>query len=798
MEPGSGGIAVVRGDVGTGTHPAEIESGESPLSGGRVSERQPMTSVGPQAEERVFSTPFDRELYRVIDSIRRGELNDAFRLASDIVQRARDCEDDLALGRGLTFLAEITFLEGEVDAARESAIEAIRILSRLSLWGGVSRAQRLLAEIARVDGNSADVWRHLADAIRAAESIPQSGLDADVRSRALFECHVCSAAILCDENRVDEGLERLREADLLAVELTDPMLLGDLALVRGRLEWLLDAKRGLELMRKAERIFTVNRLTLRAAAALEAQGDCLLSVGDLANARDAYSRALALCADTNATGRTTRLSATVGGLDDRLRAARTLVDARTGSAGSSDRLCGAGGDVNLALGSLLPLLEGRTTFRAFCDALVKSIVRDHRLSTVAAVVQTVGKGARTVVASEPEGLTIDGLAALVDRNGSRCSLSISDEARLSLELRAPDTTLSDLLEVLRRVAALRVTEAVVAELRRGTSPDWSDSLEHGMVVASLEMRSVLSRVYKAAQSDCVVLITGESGVGKERVARAAHLLSRRANGPYSVTNCAAIPADLVEAKLFGHKKGAFTGATFENLGVFRNASGGTLFLDEIGELPLAIQPKILRALDVGEVEPIGSNAPVKVDTRVIAATNRDLEREVAAGRFRADLFHRLNVVTISVPPLRNRPADIVPLARYFVTEICKANGIERHVDLLPDAEQVLRTYRWPGNVRELYNVLLRTLLLNDYRTISADHVAPWTRESKPTTGTLVLRRTSRSFDDVMNDVARQALLGALRDAGGSRLIACRNLGLTRSRFYRVAKQVGIDLAGGDD
>jgi DNA-binding NtrC family response regulator len=756
-----------------------------------------MTMVGPHDDRRVLATPFDRELNRVIDAIRRGELADAATYARDVERRAKECGDDLAVGRALTFLAEVSLLEGTTRSARESATEAVRLLAGVPLWGGVARAHRLLAEIARAEGNGADLWRHVTDAEEAAASIPRTDADGDVRARAYFECHVLAASLLCDENRVEEGMARLRDADLLAVELTDPMLLGDLALVRGRLEWLLDAKRGLELMRKAERTFAANRLTLKNAAALEAQGDCLLSAGDLVGARAAYARALALCADTSATGRTARLSATLSGLDDRLRAARSLDDSGTWTRASFRACETPQPDEAAPANALLSLLEA-PSFQGFCDRLVASIVREHGLSVCAAVVQDLGNGSKAVIASEPAGLTVEGLGALVDREAGRHTLRISDAARLTLEVRAPQSGRGGaLLELLRRIASLRVTGDVIAELRRGSAQSWSETLKHGMVAVSLEMQAVLTQVYKAAQSDCTVLVTGESGVGKERVANAIHLLSRRSDGPYSVTNCAAIPLDLVEAKLFGHKKGAFTGATSESLGVFRSASKGTLVLDEIGELPIAVQPKILRALDVHEVEPIGAIAPVSVDTRVIAATNRDLEREVAAGRFRLDLFHRLNVVTIAVPPLRSRPADITPLARYFVDKICEENRVERHVELAPTAERALREYRWPGNVRELYNVLFRTLLLNDYRTVEADHVAPWTRESKPNTGTLVLRRASRSFDDVMNDVARQALVGALRDSSGSRAEACRKLALTRSRFYRVARQVGLDLSHED-
>jgi len=755
-----------------------------------------MSGVRPHADDPIRATSFDRELNRVIDDIRRGELGDASKSARDVARRAHETGEALALGRAMTFISEISLLEGSLKASREAGVEAIRILKRLPLWGGVSRASRQLAEVARVEGNASEAWGYLHDAEEAALAIPTSGRDAEVRARALFECSIIAAGMHCDENHVDDGIEQLRTADLLAVELTDPLLLGDLALVRGRLEWLLDANQGLELMRKAERIFAANRLPLRLAASLEAQGDCLLSIGDLEGARDLFVKALAQSAGTAASARTARLNATVTGIEDRLRAARSL-DIGSGKRhtdSSSERQEASRFD-SIPVSLLLPLVDERASVGSFCESLVRSLVRDCRLTRCAAIVRHAGGGVRSVVSSEPEGLSVEGVDALVDRDGGGGEFALTSDGSLSLAVAKVDGgEVQDVVELFRRVAAIRLSDRALAELRRDYSPQWSDSLEHGMVVASLEMQSVLAKVVKAAQSDCTVLITGESGVGKERVAKAVHQLSRRASSEYVVTNCAAIPSDLVEAKLFGHKKGSFTGASVDNLGVFRSASGGTLFLDEIGELPLAIQPKILRALDVSEVEPIGATQPVKVDVRVIAATNRDLEREVAAGRFRVDLFHRLNVVTITVPPLRARKADILPLARHFVDEICKKNGIDRRVEITAATERVLREWRWPGNVGERFNLLMRTLLLNDYRTIEVDQIAPWTRERKTTSGAIVGNRAGRGFDDVMNGVARETLLQALREAKGNRIEACRLLKINRSRFYRVAHQVGLDLS----
>ncbi len=254
----------------------------------------------------------------------------------------------------------------------------------------------------------------------------------------------------------------------------------------------------------------------------------------------------------------------------------------------------------------------------------------------------------------------------------------------------------------------------VAGLRGGDRPSATQEVVvpdvPGLVVASLPMRRLIADVGRLAGSRATVAITGESGAGKEVIARTLHELSPRAQQPYITFNCAAVPHDLFEGLLFGYKKGAFTGADRDHLGVIRAADGGTLFLDEIGELPLDIQPKLLRFLDAGEVFPLGAERPINVDVRVIAATNRDLAAEVARGAFRQDLFYRLHVVPLVVPPLRERREDIVPLARHFMRLIA---GDRAAPTFAPDALSALRDYGWPGNARELRNVIERALAYAD-------------------------------------------------------------------------------------
>jgi formate hydrogenlyase transcriptional activator len=245
------------------------------------------------------------------------------------------------------------------------------------------------------------------------------------------------------------------------------------------------------------------------------------------------------------------------------------------------------------------------------------------------------------------------------------------------------------------------------------------SMFEEIVGSSKPMRQVLKQVEKVAPSDSKVLILGETGTGKELIARALHKRSKRANRAFICVNCAAIPQPLIASELFGHEKGAFTGALQRRLGRFEVADGGTLFLDEIGELPMETQIALLRVLQEREFERVGSNHPVKVDVRLITATNRDLQAAVAAGTFRQDLFYRLNVFPIAVPPLRERAEDIPLLVEYFVERYANAAGKNmRHIG--KDTLEALRAYQWPGNIRELQNVIERAVILSEGDTFVVD------------------------------------------------------------------------------
>jgi two-component system response regulator PilR (NtrC family) len=351
------------------------------------------------------------------------------------------------------------------------------------------------------------------------------------------------------------------------------------------------------------------------------------------------------------------------------------------------------------------------------------------------------------------------------------------------------TLLATLEKALEKRALSRenelLREQALARLGRG-----------GLVGQSAAIQRIAQLIDRIANGRTSVLITGESGTGKEMVARAIHERGDRHAGPLIVVNCGALPEALMESELFGHERGAFTGATARKEGLFRAAAGGTIFLDEVGELPPGLQVKLLRVLQERRVRPVGAEKEVDVDVRVVAATNRDLEAEVAAGRFRQDLFYRLNVIRIVVPPLRERREDIPLLAEHFLRKHGALAG--RRLSLAPEAARWLMQRTWPGNVRELENVIERAvaLALGDRVTL-ADLTDEAAGPVPPAAPPLVaLPAEGLDLDAYLADVERRLLLEALARAGGVRTRAAALLRMSfRSFRYRLSK---FGLGGGDD
>jgi len=289
-------------------------------------------------------------------------------------------------------------------------------------------------------------------------------------------------------------------------------------------------------------------------------------------------------------------------------------------------------------------------------------------------------------------------------------------------------TLLDEARVSGALEGLRPLLAEALEEAQAQTAQAADSgkvpIHFGMVGDSKPMRAVYALLEKVAPSDVSVLIHGETGTGKELVARALHDFGARKGKPFLAENCAAVPADLLESELFGHKRGSFTGAVADRPGHFVAADKGTVFLDEIGDMPMSMQPKLLRVLQEGEVRPVGANKAVKVDVRIVAATNKDLRAMVRAGTFREDLYFRLNVITIQLPPLRERPGDIRHLVRFFLDRMQAEMG--RTTTITADALARLEAWRWPGNVRELENEMRRAVALSD-GTIDVADLSPQVR-----------------------------------------------------------------------
>ena len=343
---------------------------------------------------------------------------------------------------------------------------------------------------------------------------------------------------------------------------------------------------------------------------------------------------------------------------------------------------------------------------------------------------------------------------------------------------------------------------ITGELRPLTEKLSASLAFEEIVGAAPQFRAALAIAAKAARARVPMLIEGESGVGKEVVADAIHAASPRGRKPMVRVNCGAIPANLVESELFGHEKGAFTGAFERKIGRFQDADGGTLFLDEVGEMPLDAQVKLLRVLQSGEVQPVGARHAREVDVRIIAATNKTLLEEVEAGRFREDLYYRLNVVQVTIPPLRERPDDIAPLARHLLGRIATQPGL-RPLGITDDALALLVQYDWPGNVRQLQNALFRAAVLCDGDALThADFpqiatLAGARNQPKVAAGSLVGANgvtlfhadgNLRALEEIEADVIRLAI-GHYR---GRMTEVARRLGIGRSTLYRKLGELGID------
>jgi two-component system nitrogen regulation response regulator NtrX len=375
---------------------------------------------------------------------------------------------------------------------------------------------------------------------------------------------------------------------------------------------------------------------------------------------------------------------------------------------------------------------------------------------------------------------------------------ISGQANIEMAVRATKLGALDFLEKPLSTDKLLVT--VENALRLTRLEDENRELKrrlgkHQLVGSGAAMKKLIAQIDRVAGSETRVCILGETGTGKELVARAIHEKSSRHDGAFVTLNCAAVPAELIESELFGHEKGAFTGAAGRHIGKFEQAEGGTLFLDEIGDMPVTMQAKLLRVLEEGEVERVGGDKPIKVNVRVVVATHRNLEELVAQNAFRRDLFHRIYVFPLELPPLRERPEDFTDLVAHFARQVAAQNGW-REKEFSAEAIETLQRYGWPGNVRELRNVVERLVLLAEGEKVSAEDVQlalPASLNASGggsmagnagSNGTLAVR--TEAFE-------KEVLLAELRRHNFHMTNVARALGLERSHLYKKCQQLGIDL-----
>jgi DNA-binding NtrC family response regulator len=392
----------------------------------------------------------------------------------------------------------------------------------------------------------------------------------------------------------------------------------------------------------------------------------------------------------------------------------------------------------------------------------------------------------------PDTTGLDLLEKLGERDERPAVVMMSGHGTLEAAVKATRLGALDFLEkpiemermLLTVKNALRLDELgrAVDALKRGVER------RHGMVGRSAAISRVLADIQRAAPTKARVLITGESGVGKELVAKAVHELSSRSDGPFVKLNCAAIAENLVESELFGHEKGAFTGADKRHIGRFERADGGTLFLDEIGEMPMATQARLLRVLQEGELERVGGSAPVKVDVRVIAATNRDLMAEVSAGNFREDLYYRLNVLPVDVPPLRERREDISDLAVFLLKRSCDENELDEK-EWTPESIDALSQHDFPGNVRELVHLVDRLAILTPDRLITANDVKTALPGAPKLSGGEIPQE-GRLYN-LLEAFERRIIEDRIGRFEGNMSRAAEDLGLERSHLYKKVRRLGI-------
>jgi len=420
--------------------------------------------------------------------------------------------------------------------------------------------------------------------------------------------------------------------------------------------------------------------------------------------------------------------------------------------------------------------------------LLEAVCATLELAGISALGATDGGSALELLTARDIGLVIsdvgmapmDGFALLAEVRRRRPDLPIALMTAYGVVEQAVEAMRAGAADYLSKPVEAQALVALAQRLL--TAP--SAAAPAGFIAEDPRTIEVLNLAARVAKSAATVLLTGESGSGKEMFARYLHASSTRATGPFIAINCAAIPESLLEATLFGHERGAFTGAAQSQPGKFEQSNGGTLLLDEISEMPLGLQAKLLRVLQEREVERVGGRKPIPLDLRVLATSNRDLQEMVGEGRFREDLFYRLNVFPLHIPPLRDRPRDIVPLARHFAARIAQGRKLRFSVE----AESLLRAHAWPGNVRELENTVQRALILATGDLIAAADIV---------VSAAVSRAQPVGIEAPVTDIKtleRDHILATLKEVGGSRKLAVQRLGISERTLRYKLQQYRLEGA----
>jgi hydrogenase-4 transcriptional activator len=769
-----------------------------------------------------------------------GDLATALALLERALAHWAQTDDRLALGRVYDLIADVRLCAGKWREAEEALGQAMslvaddqaaeslvrRTASRLRLWQGdleaAERQARLAVERALAAGRpsaEAGGWEALAEVLlaqgRGEEALAMFEQATRINAKInrvnrlpISHLHLAEACLATgDTARAEAHIRRARELFGETPRLHSSGLLyrleGELQLARN------NPGEAVTTFTQSLSMFEAAGFLYDAAISHMGIGRAFLALGNPGRARFHLEAAQRLFTELGARRGAAQAGKLLAEAQSTAQVDRPVVPAPSRDALLIESLVAAATTPDLLLRELVILLRDELHVNTAIFEQMPDGLRLHAGS--AAPAERMRRALESSLYDErslPEDLTVRAF------NDVRPGADLTPMRRFFLCISgalAPHvaTTIEALVHVVEFILENHRLRNTIRASRAITSsePVASRFAHLGLVCESPAMLSVVERIEKIRSSDVTVLITGESGVGKELVARALHATSRRRDRVFLPFNCAAIPAELVESRLFGHRQGAFTGANKDAMGIIRSAAGGTLFLDEIGELALHVQPKLLRFLQEREIHPVGEEKPIKVDVRVIAATNRDLEAEVAQGRFREDLFHRLNVVRLHVPPLRARREDIAPLIRHFLRECNKREG--KNVSLSEAALERLCQLPWPGNVRQLKNEVERAVALAEPNDIlTPEHFSPelWRTATAPggTHHTPTLLSASRrgtgeqsfsprpTLSAAVQALERQMIAEALERHHGNVTHAARELGLTRQGLILKRRRYGLE------